>query len=245
MPPGDEVKKGRGGLGSLLFKDPERAAALFATEPKAQPARGRPATAAPAAPSSQGFVPERISLSSLIPGVTAGEVSVVAKPVAQKAKAAQGSPERVAQLIEAARGQVSPENPTLRLSAQMATLEAYIPDEATRRAAALDTLKAQGISPEDIKRGVAEVRGTLEACFSKFLEETEMVRNQNVTQRRQSAQALREQVSGLESQIAELKAQAAQLEAAAAASNNDLDEFVADVQTARSAAMAQFGVLAE
>lgn len=226
-------RKGSGLMG-LLVKNPDTFGKQVSTPPPAS-------SQAVSQPMFGGEEPEIISLSPLIPG--ADEAVSAARPVRRQQQEVTGSPERVGQLISEANMRVPADNATVKLMQQMAALESYVLDPVARKQAALKTLELQGITAADIEKGVRDVQQALDAYFDQLLKDTNtIVRVRDVTNRRTQVDTMRGQVGELERQIADLKTQAQALEAAAVASENKLNAFVVDVEAARAAAFAGYGI---
>lgn len=216
-------------------------------EPKKESPRPAP-TAAPrkAADTSEG---PPVEISSIIPGAAS------AAPRRSAARAASsstsvGDSHRVAQLVEDVQKHVPQENASLQLVNAMKSLEGIVEDPAARRTAAIKVLGTQGVTEESVMAGNREVAQAIDDRLNLLLSQSEdIIRPQNVTGKRTQAAALREQnaesnrqIEALRAQIADRERQATELEEEATRSDADLNQFKTEVETARIAAKAIYGI---
>lgn len=221
---------------------------LFEVTSDAKKEPPRPAPAAPPKKTADTSEGPPMEISSIIPGATSAP-SRRSTSRAAPSPASAGDSRRVAQLVEDVQQHVPQGNASLQLVNAMKSLEGIVEDPAARRTAAIKVLGTQGVTEESVMAGNREVERAIDDRLNLLLSQSEDVRAQNVAGRRSQAATLREQnaesnrqIEALRAQIADRERQATELEEEATRSDTDLNQFRTEVETARIAAKAIYGI---
>lgn len=202
---------------------------------------------APAASISESVV-ERppMTLESIIGGAPAPAPK---KSAPTPAPAPAGNSERVADLVAAVVNKVPAKNATLQLMVTMRSLEKALSDPVVRREAALNVLISQGVTAEAVAAGEREVETVIEQCFTDWQKQADGLIVRDVDGKRAEAKGLRAQADGKRAEIeainqtiAGLERDAAALDTAAQTRGDEIQSLKTDIETARIAARASYGV---
>ena len=221
-------------------------------EPKSAKDDVSPATVVRERASAPAPIPETVSerppmtLESIMGGAPAPTPK---KSAPTPTPAPAGDSGRVANLVAEVKKHVPTGNATLQLMTAMESLKDVLSDPVVRRNAALKVLATQGVTAEAVASGEHEVATVIDRCFDSLLQQADALRVRDVEGKRTEAQGLRVQADGKRAEIEAinqtitgLEREAVTLDRDAQTRDGEIQGLKADIETARIAARASYGV---
>lgn len=221
---------------------------LFEVETRAKPAVQ---TALPASNPAAGSEEGPLVVSSLVPRDSVQTVSRRPRQAAPPSASAGIAPSssKIAELVIDVQQHVPAGNATMKLIEAMKSIEAIVPDQATRKDAALKILATQGVTAQAVAEGEREVAQAIDRRLDELLAQSDTVRATQVEGKRAEAKALRDQtaenqrrVEAINAENADLERKATELDSSATTLETQLNQFRQDVEGARATARVAYGV---